>query len=247
MPLPKAASAQRRFFSRSMSLRLEAGLALACDYDGTLAHRGVVDQATVGALKRFHDSGRKLFLVTGRLLPELRQIFPALDLFDFVVAENGPVLFRPQTGEETILSAPRSERLIAELRERGVNEVSSGQVVVATWREYEFAALEAIRAAGLSLQVIYNKESLMMLPTGVDKMSGLSAALGGFRISAERVIAVGDGENDEPLLAGCGCGVAVANAIPELKAKADLVTAGERGEGVIELIERVLDGCWDPL
>lgn len=219
---------------------LQASLALACDYDGTLAHRGAVGETTVRALERFRDSGRKLFLVTGRLLPELEALFPRLDLFDCVVAENGPVLFDPRTGEITVLAARRSERLIAELRSRGVDEISEGMVVVAVWRKYEPEAVEAIRGAGLDLQLIYNKDSVMMLPPGVDKMSGLAAALGGFHISPDETIAAGDGENDEPMLVGCGCGVAVANAVPELKAKADFLTLGERGEGVVELIERVL-------
>ncbi|MGH9582845.1 MAG: HAD family hydrolase, partial [Bryobacteraceae bacterium] len=194
-----------------------ASLALACDYDGTLAHRGIVSAATVRALERFRDSGRRLFLVTGRLLPELDQIFPRLDLFDCVVAENGPVLFDPRTREKTILSRRRSERLIAELRKRGVEEITAGEVVVATSREHASEAIDAIRGAGLDLRLIYNKDSLMMLPPGMDKMTGLAAALGGFHILSERTIAVGDGENDEPLLAGCGCAVAVANAVIELK------------------------------
>lgn len=200
----------------------------------------MVGDATVRALELFCDSGRKLFLVTGRLLPELEALFPRLDLFDRVVAENGPVLFDPRTGEIAVLAARRSERLIAELRSRGVDEISEGMVVVAVWRKYEPQVVEAIRSAGLDLQLIYNKDSVMMLPPGVDKMSGLDAALLRLQISPERTIAVGDGENDAPMLVGCGCGVAVANAVPELMARADWVTVGERGAGVIEVIERVL-------
>ena len=42
--------------------------ALATDYDGTIARDGIVDDATVTALCRVRDSGRKLILVTGREL-----------------------------------------------------------------------------------------------------------------------------------------------------------------------------------
>jgi hypothetical protein len=41
-------------------------LALACDYDGTLASEGRVAPETVGALERLRASGRRLLLVTGR-------------------------------------------------------------------------------------------------------------------------------------------------------------------------------------
>ncbi|HZN44121.1 MAG TPA: HAD-IIB family hydrolase, partial [Nitrospiraceae bacterium] len=62
-------------------------LALASDYDGTLAHDGRVDEGAVQALKRLVASGRKLILVTGRVLPELLEVFPQISLCERVVAE----------------------------------------------------------------------------------------------------------------------------------------------------------------
>src|ERR1051326_2375303 len=50
--------------------------ALACDYDGTIAHDGRVDEKTLAALERLLASGRRLILVTGRELPELQAILP---------------------------------------------------------------------------------------------------------------------------------------------------------------------------
>lgn len=41
---------------------------LATDYDGTIAHDGVVDAPTLAALEHLRPSGRKLILVTGREL-----------------------------------------------------------------------------------------------------------------------------------------------------------------------------------
>src|SRR5438093_4508608 len=79
-------------------------LALACDYDGTLAQNGLVDDRTLAALERLLASGRKLILVTGRELPELQIIFPHLNLFERVVAENGALLFRPGSREEKRLA-----------------------------------------------------------------------------------------------------------------------------------------------
>jgi hydroxymethylpyrimidine pyrophosphatase-like HAD family hydrolase len=56
-------------------------LALCCDYDGTIAHHGRVDEPTLAALKRLRESGRQLVLVTGRELDDLQTVFPHLDLF----------------------------------------------------------------------------------------------------------------------------------------------------------------------
>ena len=63
-------------------------LALCTDYDGTIATHGSVDEPTIDALARLKDSGRKLIMVTGREMPDLISVFPRLDLFDLVVAEN---------------------------------------------------------------------------------------------------------------------------------------------------------------
>lgn len=58
---------------------------LATDYDGTLARDGRVSDSTLLALHRFVASGRKLILVTGRELPQLKSVFSALSLFHWVV------------------------------------------------------------------------------------------------------------------------------------------------------------------
>jgi HAD superfamily hydrolase (TIGR01484 family) len=63
-------------------------VALATDYDGTLAEDGLVAEETIAALRSFRQSGRKLILVTGRELPDLRSVFPHLHLFDAAVVEN---------------------------------------------------------------------------------------------------------------------------------------------------------------
>ncbi len=67
-------------------------LALACDYDGTLAHDGLVPDDTVAALERVVATGRRLILVSGRELEDLLSVFPRTDLFERVVVENGALL-----------------------------------------------------------------------------------------------------------------------------------------------------------
>ncbi|RUZ09518.1 HAD family phosphatase, partial [Mesorhizobium sp. M7A.F.Ca.CA.001.04.2.1] len=81
-------------------------IALATDYDGTLAHDGVVAKKTLTALERFKKSGRKLVLVTGRELPDLKGVFPELSLFDKVVAENGAMIYTPASEEERVIAPP---------------------------------------------------------------------------------------------------------------------------------------------
>jgi phosphoglycolate phosphatase (TIGR01487 family) len=211
-------------------------VALAADFDGTLASDGQVADATVQALRRLAATGRRLILVTGRELEDLRGVFTELDLFDRVVAENGALLFRPATAEKKLLADAPPKALLMQLKERGVAPLSVGHSIVATRTPHEATVLEVIRELGLELQVIFNKGAVMVLPTGVDKASGLAAALDDLGLSAHNVVAIGDAENDHALLALAECSVATANAVPMLKAAADFVTRADHGAGVEELI-----------
>lgn len=213
---------------------------LTCDYDGTIAHDGLCAPSTVAALKRVAASGRKLVLATGRALPELIEIFPELSIFDCVVAENGAILYRPDSHDQKILCDGPPPEFVKELRRRGVAPLYLGQCIVATRHPFESAALEVIREQGLELQVVFNKGAVMVLPSGVNKWSGLQAALTELHLSRHNTVGVGDAENDHAFLRMCECSVTVSNALPALKERADLVTEKSHGEGVEELIEKLL-------
>jgi HAD superfamily hydrolase (TIGR01484 family) len=214
-------------------------IVLATDYDGTLAHDGVVDDKTIAAVERLRNSGRRIVLVTGRHLPDLCKIFPRLELFDRVIVENGGVLYRPETHEEKPLCPPPNERFINLLRERNI-PFSVGRTIVATWEPHDAAVLAAIRDLGLDLQVIFNKGAVMVLPSGVNKGTGLQAAFDELNVSYHNVVSVGDAENDLSFMRLSACSVAVANALPSLKEHADVVMEKPRGEGVTELIDQLI-------
>jgi len=215
-------------------------LAFATDYDGTLAHHGVVDGDTVDLLRRLKASGRKLILVTGRQVDDLARVFPELAVFDLVVGENGALIYRPERRETRRLADPPPSSFVDELRRRGVEPLAVGQVVVATEQPNEGVALQVIRELGLELQVIFNKGSVMVLPSSVNKASGLKAALEEFALSPHNVVGIGDAENDHAFLSVCECGIAVANALDAVKQRADHVTEGRASAGVREVIEALI-------
>lgn len=217
-------------------------LALASDYDGTLAAHGVLAEPARTALVEWRAAGRKAILVTGREMGDLERVCPELSLFDRIVAENGAVVFDPATRVERLLVPAPPEAFVQEVQRRVKRPLYRGRVIVATTDEYEADVRAVIEADRLPLAVILNKGAVMVLPLGVDKSTGLRAALEELRIPAEQTIGVGDAENDEALLAACGYPAAVANALPELKAKARYVTSAVDGAGVAELIERMLKG-----
>jgi phosphoglycolate phosphatase (TIGR01487 family) len=219
--------------------------ALATDYDGTVATDGVLDEPTANALKKLRQSNVPVLLVTGRELSDLLRLPLDLQLFDLIVAENGGVLYTPSDGATRLLAAGPSKGFVDELHRRGVAPISVGTCIVATWQPHDVAVMETIRDMGLELSVIFNKGAVMILPTGVNKASGLAAALETLHLSAADVVAVGDAENDHAFLKACGFGVAVANALPALKERADHVTKADHGAGVVELIDGLLSGTFD--
>lgn len=215
-------------------------LALATDYDGTLALNGRVDAPTIAALERLRASGRKLIMVTGRELDQLLAIFPEVGLFDWVVAENGALLYQPSTKLEKKLAESPPPKFVDELKRRGVGPISVGRVIVATWEPHETTCLRVIRDMALELEIIFNKGAVMILPTGVNKATGLRHALEQMGLSVHNVVGTGDAENDHAFLSICECGVAVSNALPALKDRSDIVTAKDHGAGVCEVIEALL-------
>lgn len=215
-------------------------VAIASDYDGTIGGDDGVAASTIAALARYRASGRKLILVTGRPLGELKQVLPELKLFDIAVIENGGVLYFPGNDTFRALAAAPSQAFVARLREGGVGELAVGETVVATHADHYETIAATIRDMSLDLEMILNTDALMVLPPGVHKASGLAAALAELSIDASRVAAIGDAENDVIFLKQCGYAVAVANALPEVKAIAHHVTRGVRGAGVEELVAQLL-------
>lgn len=215
-------------------------MALALDYDGTLAYEEKVSAETIEALTKVKASGRKLIMVTGRQLDELKQIFDRLDLFDLVVAENGALIYAPQFETQRLLGELPPMKFVTTLQSYGI-PITVGKVIVATYVPHELIVLEVIRSMGLELKIVFNKGSVMVLPSNIDKATGLSVALKELGLTEHNVIGMGDAENDHVFLRTTGLGIAVANAPDSVKQSAGFVTKGSFGRGVEELIELLLE------
>ena len=75
---------------------------------------------------------------------------------------------------------------------------------------------------------------------GVDKGSGLQALCRCLNIPISAAIAIGDSENDRPLLRDAGLPLAMGNAIADVKAAAQYVMPDCDHDGVAEAVERFL-------
>lgn len=99
-----------------------------------------------------------------------------------------------------------------------------------------------IEEEGLPLSYTPSEETCTdIMAKNISKWGGLQRLLTLLNLPASRVIAAGDYTNDLPMIRGAGIGVAVANALPEVKAAADYVTVRDCDrDAVAEIIEKFL-------
>jgi hypothetical protein len=78
-------------------------------------------------------------------------------------------------------------------------------------------------------------------PGGVSKWSAVQHLARDWGIGDEEICAVGDDVNDIPMVRGAGLGVAMGNAVAELKAAADRVAPCHDSDGLVEVVRWLLD------
>jgi hydroxymethylpyrimidine pyrophosphatase-like HAD family hydrolase len=215
--------------------------AVAIDYDGTLTLGRRPTDAVLAAMADARGAGLRIVLVTGRILSELRRDFPDVDAHvDAIVAENGGVVTHKGGGVRR--AAPPLPSALADVLEASGVQLRRGMVLLATTMEYDAAVLAAVRRLGLECQLVQNRGELMVLPANTSKATGLEEALSDLGVSPHNCIGIGDAENDHSLLDACEVGVAVRNAIPALRTRADIVLEQENGAGIIEVLRDVVRG-----
>ena len=97
----------------------------------------------------------------------------------------------------------------------------------------------APRYAERAYVTVSNIEYLEFMPPGVDKGKALAVVAEHFGIPREKVIAFGDADNDIPLIAWAGLGVAMDNAKPGAKAVARRIAPRHEDDGVAIVLEDV--------
>ncbi len=210
-------------------------LALALDYDGTIAKDDRLDPKVREAIGYLRSKNIVVLIVTGRRLDDLRRVAGDLHFVDAVVAENGAVLEFTDSGYSRLLASPPPPRLLEELQRQNI-QFAVGQSVLEANSEDAPKLLEILRRLELPLSLLFNRGRVMMLPQATSKATGLREALKILRLSAHNTVAIGDAENDHELLKASELGVAVGWGSPTLKAAADYVLGGVGPQCVAEYI-----------
>jgi hydroxymethylpyrimidine pyrophosphatase-like HAD family hydrolase len=199
---------------------------IALDYDGTIARHDRLDPSVLQAIAAARTNGIVVLLVTGRILSELQRVAGDLRFVDGVIAENGAVMFFPETGHQTVLAPLVPDAFLRELRRLGVPH-HAGHALVDADAGDAARMLDVIRALEVPLVLLFNGGRVMALPQGVSKATGLHALLDTLRLSARNTLAIGDRENDHELLRLAEVGAAVAWGSAPLKEAADVVVEGD--------------------
>ena len=99
------------------------------------------------------------------------------------------------------------------------------------------------RCQGLPVELADSDSlTLEVSPAGVNKGTGLQGLAQILGVPMGATVAVGDSDNDLPMLRVCGLGVAMANANERVRAAASVTVADNDHDGVAEAIERFLLG-----
>jgi hydroxymethylpyrimidine pyrophosphatase-like HAD family hydrolase len=217
---------------------------LACDFDGTGAAHGELAPELAAALSKARAQGFVTLLVTGRVHEEVEALCSDLSMFDAVVAENGAIVCIPSLNRTIRLGLPPPERFLGELRSRGV-PFHAGAVVVGTWDRHAAEVLELIRRFAIDSSLVFNREAMMLLPSGINKAVGVRRALEVLGRSEHNAIAFGDAENDLALFALAEMSVAARGSVPAVAVQADDRLTQPGGAGVAQFIHHMLDqgGC----
>lgn len=113
--------------------------------------------------------------------------------------------------------------------------------------EHRTGKIDAIRACLAAYAdrywiTTYSDKAVELGPRGCNKASGVRELAGLLQIDMRHVMACGDFWNDFEMISQVGWGVAVGNALPELKAAARYVARGTYAQGVVEAIRALCFG-----
>jgi hydroxymethylpyrimidine pyrophosphatase-like HAD family hydrolase len=178
--------------------------------------------------------GLQVLLVSGRTHSSLLPFVQALGEVDGVVAENGAVVEAPRGHRPIVLGGRTATQVRLRLRAAPELRVEYG-TVVASVRVADREKLAEL-VDGLPVALTHNVDRVMVLPAGITKSTGVRVALSQMGLATRGFAAIGDGENDVPMLRDAALSGAVANATPAARAAAGYVCRSPSARGVAEFV-----------
>lgn len=190
----------------------------------TVIFSQVVDQKLVPIL---YDFAEKAQLPIVTYLPEA--ILASKNEGEYLAEEariNGmPVVVAQNFVEEAMQIAGGSTKFLIPGEPELLIQLESEMKVALS------AQMEVFRSAPFFLE---------LPPKGIDKAQSLQRLLTHLGLERESLMAFGDGFNDLSMIQFAGQGVAMANAVEEVKSIADFVTTSNEEDGIAHALEQLL-------
>ncbi|CAM3266878.1 Cof-type HAD-IIB family hydrolase [Vagococcus fessus] len=175
---------------------------------------------------------------------QLFEIGRELDVLIHVFSLSHIYTYRMNQSEHDFLDDPEKLTLIDDLNH---TPFTDDIILKVNFQSDDMSKLQAIEASlpeELKQQLDINYSSARYLefnPLGVNKGRALKELSEELGIKPEEIIAIGDNMNDRTMIDFAGTGIAVANAVPELKEKADYIcTNDHNNSAVAEAIEHFI-------
>ncbi|MGC8585455.1 MAG: phosphoglycolate phosphatase [Thermoplasmata archaeon] len=215
--------------------------AIATDIDGTLTNkRREIPLATISALRKAEKKGIKVMLVSGNTLPVALGIKIMIGLSGPVIGENGGILFYNNSiykyfdKEDIEIEFERFKKLNPDVK----------RIYTDRWRETSIAVVPEYDVrkvrdyfVPLGFRVEYTGYGIHIAHSEQNKYFGVRKASEILGLDCSEILAIGDSENDVEMVKNCGFGVAVNNAIDELKGVSKYVSRKNYGYGVVESLK----------
>lgn len=225
---------------------MEKFKAFAVDIDGTLTENGggAIHLAALAKLRHLEKLGYHVIYVSGRSSIEAYVLAVFGGTTKIAVGENG--------GAITI--APQEHRLLASkekcmqgynLLKKSLDGVEIKPVFprmteVVMQRTFDLTQGQKIlEENNLELYLSDSKYAYHINEKGMNKATGLKAALQMLKLGPEQTVAIGDSDTDIPMFDACGYSIALGHAEENVKTSAKQVVKGREGTGLVEAIDLV--------
>lgn len=232
------------------------------DYDGTLAHGGVISEKNKEYLAKARAAGHKIFLNTGRSKANMPSHVLAEIPFDGIICGGGYMEYEGRVLFEEHIPLPMLEGSLRYAKEadryilyEGVENVYCnrpddgeldiyeclplGEHLRITNITVEGSLADADKAMFCDCKICECSSYFELMPKGIDKATGLRFMEEQLGVPYEDIIVFGDSENDLEMLRYAKTSVIMNHAPAELSPYADLRTDSDEN-GVAEGIEKLL-------
>jgi phosphoglycolate phosphatase len=212
--------------------------AIVVDIDGTLTDRS--RHINLDAVRELRQLPIPVVLASGNVICFVRAAAKLLGASDMMIGENGGVVQAGYDAKPMVLADIEPCRLARDVLRK---EFPNLEPLDETYRKSELAFRRNIDLAKAKhivaeqypgLEIVDTQFALHLKHRVVNKATGLRKIAEIMGIESRNVAAMGDSENDLPMLKEAGLAIAVGNAAPELKAVADYVSKASYGDGAAE-------------